>query len=171
MAIVDSVYAFLKERLEGVQRLAVLGAGSTLKADDAAGVRVVESLQVVFDSKRRPELLLCVGETAPENYSGKIKGFCPTHILVIDAADLGHEAGRVVEIRPQDVGGPTFCSHMLPIRVMIDYLKAETGADVTLLGIQYKSIAFDGEMSPEVRRAADALGDSLKRVIRERWGL
>ena len=38
----ESIYAFLKERLQGVKKLAVLGAGSVLRSDDAAGMFVVE---------------------------------------------------------------------------------------------------------------------------------
>ena len=164
----EDVYIFLRERLKGAGRLAILGAGSTLKADDAAGVRVVEGLQGALATGRYPDLLLCVGETAPENFSGKIKRFEPTHLLVLDAADLGQAPGTVMEIRPEDVGGPTFCTHMLPLRVMIRYLAEETGASVTLLGIQYKSIAFDGEMTAEVRAGVHLLQDALRRVLEER---
>ena len=163
----ESAYAFLKERLRGAGRLAILGAGSVLKADDAAGVRVVERLQAEFDAENYPNLLLCVGETAPENFTGKISRFEPDHILVIDAADLGQEAGAIADIPPDAVGGPTFCTHMLPLRVMLDYLVRETGARVTLLGIQHKSIAFDADMTPEIRSAVDALSAALGRVIRE----
>jgi hydrogenase 3 maturation protease len=163
----DAVYAFLKDRFMDARKLAVLGAGSTLRGDDAAGMRIVEELQAEFDLKQYPQLLFCPGETAPENYSGKIRQFCPTHFLVIDAADVRATPGSIVEIRPEDVGGPTFCSHMLPLRVMIRYLAQETGADVTLLGIQYKSIEFDTGMTDEVQAAVNELSGTLKRVIRE----
>jgi hydrogenase 3 maturation protease len=163
----DAIYAFLKDRFMDARKLAVLGAGSTLRGDDAAGMRVVEELQADFDLKQYPQLLFCPGETAPENYSGKIRQFCPTHFLVIDAADLSAPPGSIVEIRPEDVGGPTFCSHMLPLRVMIRYLAQETGTDVTLLGIQYKSIEFDTGMTDEVQAAVNELSAILKRVIRE----
>ena len=163
----ESIYAFLKERLQGVKRLAVLGAGSVLRSDDAAGMFVVEKLQAAFDTEKYPNLLFCPGETAPENYSGKIRNFCPTHLVVIDAADVGQAPGCVVHIRPEDVGGPTFCSHMLPLRVMIRYLAEETGADVTLLGMQYKSLAFDGVMTQDMRLAVEKVSGALSRVIRE----
>lgn len=166
----ESLYEYLKERLNGAGRLAVLGAGSTLRGDDAAGMAVVEELQAAFDQTLWPDLLLCPGETAPENYSGKIKRFCPTHLVAIDAADVGKAPGTVVEIQPEDVGGPTFCSHMLPLRVMISYLAQETGADVTLLGIQYKSIEFDTAMTDEMQAAAKELSGALKQVIRDVLG-
>lgn len=157
--------ALIKERLQGARRLVVLGAGSVLKADDGAGVLLVERLQEVF-AAQFPNLLLCPGETAPENFTGKIKSFSPTHILVVDAADVGLAPGEMVEINPQDIGGPTFCSHMLPIRVMIDYLAAETGADITLVGIQPQSIEFDAPMTPKVEDAVGVLFKALEETIR-----
>ena len=163
----EAIYAFLKDRFMDARKLAVLGAGSTLRGDDAAGMRIVEELQGAFDQQQFPQLLFCPGETAPENYSGKIRQFCPSHFLVIDAADVNAAPGSIVEIRPEDVGGPTFCSHMLPLRVMIRFLAQETGADVTLLGIQYKSIEFDTGMTGEVQAAVSVLSGALKRVIRE----
>ncbi len=163
----DTIYDFLKDRFMDAQKLAVLGAGSTLRGDDAAGMRVVEELQAEFDLMQYPKLLLCPGETAPENYSGKIRQFRPTHFLVIDAADVNAPPGSIMEIRPEDVGGPTFCSHMLPLRVMIRYLAQETGTDVTLLGIQHKSIEFDTGMTDEVQAAVNEVSCALKRVIRE----
>jgi len=159
------IESLLKERLNGVKKLAVLGAGSVLKADDAAGVRVAEEIQKNFAPDKYPGLLCCLGETAPENFSGKIRRFRPGHLLVIDAADLGLEPGEIAEIRPKDVGGPTYCSHMLPLRVMIGYLKEETGCNVTLLGIQPKSIEFDGEMTEEVRAAVDKLSGAVCRAL------
>jgi len=156
---------FLNERLNGAKKLAVLGAGSLLHADDAAGTIIAQKLQETFGGESPETLLFCAGETAPENFSGKLKRFRPEHLLVIDAADLGKEPGFIAEIRPEDVGGPTFCTHMLPLRVMIEYLAMETGTGVTLLGIQTGSIAFDGEMTEAMRDAVDEIMAALTRVI------
>ena len=160
----DPVYGLLRERLTDARRLAVLGVGSTLRSDDAAGIRIVSSLQAAFGPKY-PGLLFCVGGTAPENFSGTIRRFNPDILLIIDSADFGAKAGTIMEIKPETIGGPTYCSHMLPLRVMIDYLAVESGARFILLGIQYKSLAFDSEMTPEIRNAADRLEGALKEII------
>lgn len=161
----DTLYELLSERLKGVKKLAVLGAGSVLKADDAAGMRVIEKLQ----AELRPfsNIGLYPGETAPENYSGKIIEFYPTHLLVVDAADLGLSPGSIADIDPNDVGGPMFCSHMLPLKVMVDYIKSETGAKVTLLGIQHKNLGIDCEMTNEVEQAVDEVCTTIKKVVYE----
>ena len=160
-------YALLKGKLRGARRLAVLGAGSTLRADDAAGIRAVEQLQDSFAPDKYPELLCCAGETAPENFSGAIKNFQPEHILVFDAADIGKMPGEAVEIDPACIGGPSFCSHMLPLKLMLDYLAGETGAKITLIGIQYQSLEFDRDMTQSVKESVDSLADALEKFIRE----
>jgi len=163
----ESVHAFLTGRLAGFERLAVLGVGSVLRADDAAGM---EGVRLMGEQHRlaRPDVRLYGGETAPENFSGSILRFAPTHLLIVDAADVGLLPGQFADICPEDVGGPSYCSHMLPIKIMVDYLVRETGAKVTLLGIQYRTLTFDGAMSPEVAAAVDAVCNALTRVIQAR---
>ena len=156
---------YLSERLRGFSRLAVLGVGSVLRADDAAGMQIVQALSEIIPPASNPDVRFFAGETAPENFSGKIKQFMPSHLLIVDAADVGLTPGSVAEISPDDVGGPSFCSHMLPLKIMIDYLIAETGADVILLGLQYKSLAFDGPMTPEMNQAVDDVCHTLVQII------
>lgn len=160
----NDVHAFLAQRLGGFARLAVLGVGSVLRADDAAGMETVRILGERLPPEQA-DVRLFGGETAPENFSGSILRYAPTHLLIVDAADVGLAPGGFADIRPEDVGGPSYCSHMLPIKIMVDYLVQETGAQVTLLGIQYRTLAFDGSMSPEVTAAVDTLCDALLRVI------
>ncbi len=159
---------FFADWLQGAERLAVVGVGSTLRADDAVGMLIAEQLLEEFPRDIYPRLLVCPGETAPENYSGCIRFFKPTHILVIDAADLGLAPGEIVEIPAEAVGGPAFLSHMLPLKVMINYLADGTSAKSALLGIQYQSMQFDGAVTPEVLQASVTLTDALRRAIHEK---
>ena len=163
----DNLQAFLTERLGDFARLAVLGVGSVLRADDAAGMEIVR----ILAERLAPEqscVRLFGGETAPENFCGSIKRFAPTHLLIVDAADLGLFPGEFADICPDDVGGPSYCTHMLPLKIMVDYLVQETGVEVTLLGIQYRTLEFDGAMSPEVRSAVETACDALTQVIASR---
>ena len=164
-----NVEEFLNEWLEGAERLVVVGAGSTLRGDDAAGMAVVERLLEEFPPDAYPHLMFCPGETAPENFSGKIRAFKPTHLLVVDAGDMGLAPGAFALIPPENVGGPTFLSHMLPLKVLITYLVGDTGAKSALLGIQYQSLAFDAPMTPEIASAVDSLCDDLRCAFGARW--
>lgn len=160
-------YRFFKGWLQGAERLAVVGAGSTLRADDAAGMEVVTRLMKAYPPDSNPRLLFCPGETAPENFSGRIRAFRPTHLLVVDAANVGLKPGEIVEIASESVGGPSFLSHMLPLRVMINYLAGDTGAKTALLGIQSQSLEFDGPMTPEIAAAVDELCEAFRRAVGE----
>jgi len=156
----------LKTKLDNARRITVLGVGSPLRSDDGAGMLVIQKLEESLPSC--PDLLLCGGETAPENFTGKIKSFQPDLLIVVDACDVGLAPGSVVEIPPEKVGGPTFCSHMLPVKVMINYLIHETGTDVILLGLQYKSLLFDGPVSQEMTQAVDHLCGMLQKLFLEK---
>ncbi len=164
------IHSRLQEWLAGAERLAVIGAGSTLRADDAAGMEVVTRLAAEYSGGAHPELLFCPGETAPENFSGQIRAFRPTHMLLIDAADVGAAPGEIVEIPPEKVGGPTFLSHMLPLKVLINYLSDGTGARTLLLGVQWQSMDFDGPMTSPVAAAVDELCAALRRAIEKGIG-
>ena len=171
MTLYTEFVDFLNNKAGNARRLAVLGVGSTLRSDDGAGMYIVGRLIEIFGIFSRencPGLFFCQGETAPENFSGAIKNFRPEHILVFDAADIGKTPGEAIEIDPACIGGPTFCSHMLPLRLMLDYLVKETGAGVTLIGIQYQSLEFDGEMTPKVKTSADSIIAAVANFIRER---
>ncbi len=156
---------FLFEKLANAKKLAVLGVGSTLRGDDAAGILIVERLMEAFPQEAYPNLILCAGGTAPENFSGNLRLFAPDHLLIVDAADAGAEPGSIVDIPRTEIGGPSFSSHMLPLKVMVDYLIHETGTNVTMLGLQYKGIEFGAELSPEMQEAVDELTDALLTVI------
>ena len=162
----NDVHMFLAERLEGCTRLAILGVGSVLRADDAAGMEVVRRMEERL-CPLPPAVKLFAGETAPENFSGSIKRYAPTHLLIVDAADVGLTTGEFADIQPADVGGPSFLSHMLPIKIMVDYLVQETGAKVTLLGIQYRTLEFDGPMSPEIEQAVETVCGALTHIVGE----
>ncbi len=90
----------LKKCLDGCRRVAVLGVGSELRGDDAAGVLVVRDLRNLVSERPFSSLVFegFEGANAPENMTGFITSFKPTHILVIDAAEIGASTGECREI-------------------------------------------------------------------------
>ena len=161
----DGLVNLLNQKLKGFERLAILGVGSDLRADDGAGDMVAKRMAIAFPSEKYPNLLCCAGGTAPENFSGKIERFRPTHLLAVDAADTGLIPGEISDIDPDTVGGPGFCSHLLPLKVMLDYLTDQTGCSVSLIGIQPKTLEFDGAMSDAVISAVDILCEAISEII------
>lgn len=155
----------LSDFLAGAKRLAVLGAGSSLRGDDAAGMMVLERLQARFENAKNSRYY--PGETAPENYSGSIRRFAPTHLLVLDAADMGRPGGEIFEVDVNDVGGLSCCTHMLPLKVMLAFLAEEMGAKLLLVGIQPESMEFEAPLTEAAEQAVNALYEAIAEAAEE----
>jgi len=157
-----AIKAALAEALAGAERVAVLGCGSVLAGDDAAGMAVAERLS---DFNSSGDVRVYRGSTAPENFTGEIKRFRPDALLVIDAADMGAKPGEVGMIPTEEITGASFSTHMLPLRILLDYLREEIGCRVCLLGIQGAKMEFGTGMTPPVSAAVDAVAGALRELL------
>jgi hydrogenase maturation protease HycI len=129
----------------------VVGVGSRLRSDDAAGLEIAERLS----SLSLPNVFTLMGDTAPENVTGEIRRLSPTHVLFVDAADWGEEPGYTRVFESVDIGGMTSSTHTLPLHVIADYLQREMGCRVLFLGLQPKSLEFGETISSEVSLAIE----------------
>ena len=174
----NSLATNLQQRLKGASKIGILGVGSELRADDVAGILVAERFKNLFgvppsggkdqsDPRKRgtPNVEVFLGGTAPENLTGEIKRFAPTHLVIIDAADLNAEPGAITVMDPESIGGTTFCTHSLPLKMMIDYLLDSFECHVTVIGIQPKSLEVGAPVSKEVRDAVESLSAMLLDAI------
>jgi len=124
----------LRAELTGTEKLAILGIGSILCGDDAAGMLLVERLEQILPKDGRT--LLMGGSTAPENFIGVIKNYAPDTLVVVDAAYIGGELGEIGFIDRANIEAAGFSTHMLPFPVLLDYLEKETHCNIIILGIQ-----------------------------------
>ena len=141
----------LAARLKGARRIAVLGVGSELRGDDIAGILVLEPIKK--SKKIRPSMKLQTfeGSTAPENLTGEIRAFKPTHLIIVDSADIGEEPGAVLLLRADEVGrGISFSTHKIPPKILIDYFTHTLKCEIVIIGIQPKSINFGKPASKAV---------------------
>ena len=132
----------LREALRDATRVAVLGVGSELRGDDVAGIMVAQQVADWVEACHHPRLRGFVGHAAPENLTGEIKAFKPSHLVVVDAAHLGQGAGSVDIIPAERIGGVSFSTHTLPMPIIIDYLVQSTGCVPLVVGIepQHKNV-------------------------------
>ncbi len=149
----------LKSRLHNSKKIAVLGVGSELRGDDVAGLLVAEGLSGLTGVE------VFIGSTAPESMTGEIKRFKPTHLVIIDAADMGLVPGAVRSIAVEDIGGISFCTHSLPMNILADYLIDATGCEVIFIGIQPKSVVFGSPLSDEVKKGVASLTDAIRGIM------
>jgi len=158
---------YIEEMIKDAASVAIMGVGSELCADDAAGMMLVGRLeQTVGDL---PQVLLLAGSTAPENFTGEIKKFAPGRLFIIDAAHLKEEPGAIGIVDPTDIGGIDFSTHTLPLPVMVDYLKAESGCEVSVLGIQPQNTKMFAPVCPQVASAVEEITQTFTECLRAKY--
>jgi len=147
----------VKASLRRARSLAVVGIGSELRGDDIAGLLVLRELRRALARSRTKKIRLFGGGTAPENLTGEIVRCQPSHILLVDAADLGLKPGAAALIAPEAVAGISFSTHVLPLSILADYLKRALPCCIIILGIQPGSTDFSTTHSRAIGQAARRL--------------
>jgi hydrogenase 3 maturation protease len=168
----SSLPTALKKFLKKTERLAIVGVGSDLRADDVVGELIAQELKALLKKKRPlfPAVRFFFGKTAPENLTGEIRKFRPSHVLIIDAADLDKKPGTVRLFSPDDVAGASFSTHRIPAKVLVDYLTHSLNCTAAIIGIQPKSIAFGQAVSKEACAAVRQVVASLAAAIKDLAG-
>lgn len=146
--------AELSQRLKGAEKIVVLGVGSELRGDDAAGTLVAEQL-------KGSKLQVIIGGTAPENFTGEIKRLKPSHLIIIDAAEMHCPPGTLKLVGLDEIGGYSFSTHALPLKVMADFILNEITCAILVIAIQPKTLEFGAALSPEVKSAIALVGDMI----------
>jgi len=169
LSVMQKLEKRLRKTLEGCSRIAVLGIGSEFCADDAAGILLVRQLKsrisaCPFESI---EFEGFEGGNAPENTTGFISAFKPSHILLADAAEIGISVGECREIAAEEIPDICFSTHTLPLKIIVDYLGKSTGAIISVIGIQPGNLDFGNEPSNEVVNGVKRLTYLLHRVMCE----
>jgi hydrogenase 3 maturation protease len=141
--------------------LVVLGVGSDMHGDDAAGCRVADALMAA----PIPGVHAVNAGPGPENHTAEIRRAAPARLVIVDAANMGEEPGAVRLIDLADIGGASFSTHGLPVSMLVDYIRATIGCSVTLIGIQPRSVAFGDGISAEVDAAVSTVVDALRELL------
>jgi hydrogenase 3 maturation protease len=142
-------------------RTAVVGIGSELNGDDAAGIHVARELSKAAGFPA--DFLAIDGGSIPENASGPLRKFKPDLVLLVDAADLGAEPGSIAWLEKDRIDGMSASSHTLPLSVLGGYLESELGCSVHYLGIQPAQLEFAADLTPAVAAAVSEIVTAIKR--------
>jgi hydrogenase 3 maturation protease len=153
--------ARLARELGRPEKLAVLGVGNIAKGDDAAGVRAAEALADLAGARATPRLKVFVTHEAPENFTGAVRDFEPTHVLIIDAAAAGLRPGDIFIVDRGLVPDEDVSTHRIPLSTLVGYLERTAGSRVVVLGIEPTSFAAGMPLSPPVRQAVDRVAAFL----------
>lgn len=144
---------------------AILGLGNLVHSDDGVGVHAIQQLQ---DDPRVPAgVVLLDGGTHGLGLLPHIAGF--THLLVLDAVDVGEPPGTVVRFEGSALHGlPGKASvHQLGFADMMVALNllGESPPELVVLGVQPLSTEWSIELTAPVREALPALLDAAIRQL------
>ncbi len=159
LAIGDQISAWLK----GYGRLAVLGIGNPLRGDDALGLEILKQIKEKVPNKVK--LFEC--EMVPEFFLSEIRLFKPTHVLMIDAAQLEMMPGEARIIPTEEISGTALSTHALPLSILAGIIREELKAKVLLLGVQPGNTQFGEELSPRLQKASKVIARILTEVTKE----
>jgi len=159
MSLLEKLDSFFED--EKNRKVALLGVGSPIRRDDAAGLIVIDELE----KRDLKGVLLVRSEASPELFLGTLEEYGPTHVIIVDAADLGIGPGEARVVTTSEVLGEAISTHRLPLTILIGYLEGSLNVKTMLIGIQPKDMDFGMETSEEVRRGAERVAQDIYNVL------
>ena len=154
----------LKKELDGWRKVVILGLGNELGGDDGAGLQAGREVKKVLPSDINGVEIFETG-VAPENYTGVLRRLLPSHVILIDSAEMGEEAGYTALITAENIQEIMPTAHSLPLSRLTNYIEEEFKAKVIILGIQPKDLSFSTEVSAEVSNSAKKLAIILRECL------
>jgi hydrogenase 3 maturation protease len=160
----DPFAGILKHRIKGARTLAIVGIGDELIPPDRLGMVAAREI----GEQQVPGVRIFFAGTVPESITGPLRRYQPGHVLFLDAADMGARPGTIAVIEPDRIQANLVSTHVLPLSVVMDYIGRETGAGVTLLGIQPDLTGPEKDLSAEDLAYLGTNLQGLSQILRDR---
>jgi hydrogenase 3 maturation protease len=155
--LLNKLVGFLKDATIVV----VIGMGNELRADDAVGLHIVRLLRPFTNDR----LKVFEGQMTPEVYIGPACASHPTHVLIVDAAELGKKPGAWKILSSDSVEQGLFTTHSIPAVEVAAEIQRRCGAIVVFLGIQPKSRDISLSLSSECQQAAEDIAEIIRKTV------
>jgi hydrogenase maturation protease len=124
----------------------VVGIGNSLRADDALGSKISETI------KTQISLKVISAEPSLENYTSSIKKADSDFILFIDAAEIPPDK-QFAYFFAQDLANISLhLTHDTSLKTTLEYLQKEKPSDILILGIKGYNYDLGGQMSEPAQR-------------------
>ena len=143
----------LKDVLKG--KIVMLCIGNIERGDDGLGVR----LAMMIKDKATFEVI--DAGTAPENWTGVLTRLKPDTIIMVDAICFEGKPGDMKIFSGEELGSGKISTHDVSLKLLIEYLKASTEADIYILGVKPLSNELGKDISLPVKTSLDKLAKIL----------
>ncbi len=158
MSIRTKLKSFLKDR----QKLLFLTIGNELRGDDGLGPYFAREFSKF---RKGDDIIILDGGTVPENFTGKIRKEDPTHIIIVDAVEMGEVPGTISIIEEEKIAEYNISTHAMPISFLIKYLKANGDFKIIVLGVQPARIELSDEISADVKKAIEKILHVFQEIL------
>ena len=144
----------LKNILKG--KVVMLCVGNIERGDDGLGPQLANMIK-----GKVPYEVIDAG-VAPENWTGAIKRSMPDTIIIVDAIYFEGNPGDIKIFSGEDLRSGKISTHDVSPKLLIEYLKESTKADIYILGIKPdKSNRFGSILSKSVQASLGRLTGML----------
>jgi len=143
----------LKNILKG--KVVILCIGNSERGDDGLGPYFAGAI------KGGVSYEVIDAGTAPENWTGVVTGLKPDTIVMVDAVYFKGEPGEIKIFSSEDLRSGKISTHDVSPKLLIEYLKESTKADIYVLGIKPQSDKLGEGLSPCVKLALNNLSKTL----------
>jgi hydrogenase 3 maturation protease len=109
-----------------------------MRGDDAIGPVTAKKLSKML--RGRSDVRVINAGTVPENYTGIIRRENPSHLILIDAVNMGKEPGHLRLVEKEEIADYNISTHAMPLSFLIKYLESSMNIKIILIGIQPKSM-------------------------------
>ena len=143
----------LKDILKG--KVVMLCIGNIERGDDGLGPRFAMMIK-----DKTPFEVIDAG-TAPENWTGVVARLKPDTVIMVDAVCFEGKPGDVRIFSGEELGAGKISTHDVSLKLLIEYLKTSTEADIYILGIKPLSNELGKDISLPVKTSLDNLANIL----------
>lgn len=154
----------LRRRIKDTRRLAIVGVGDELMPPDRLGILAAQKIM----EQEIPGVKVFLAGTVPESITGALRRYQPSHVLFLDAADMGAVPGTIAVIEPERIDASLMSTHVLPLTVVMEYVAQEIGGEVTLVGIQPDMSGPEQDLSGKDLAYFGQNLQLLARIVRDR---
>lgn len=147
----------LKYFLKDVKNLVVIGMGNELRGDDSVGIVVVRMLKPHINKKLR----IFEGYTTPEVFISPTCSTKPSHVLIVDAAEIKGKPGEWRLLLSSELNGSLLTTHSIPPTEIASNIEQRCNAKVAFIGIQPLKRDVDLSLSKDCKKGAVELVNSI----------
>ena len=141
-------------------RTLLVTIGNSFRGDDGVGPFIADGIH-----SKNEYLKVISAESTPENIVPDAVAFKPNKIIIIDAANFGGAVGEIRVIPLDKVARyKSLSTHNFPLQVTFGLIMKDTGASLTIIGVQSRKMDYEEKLSPEVEISALNLIDYFNKM-------